>query len=267
MDDRTSNKAHLFPTTRWTQVALAGGAPNTIKREALELLLRRYVPALRSYLLRKKRIPTQYVDDLVQGFIVHKILEKDLIAAATRGRGRFRNFIRTVLDRYVVTEYRQRTTAKRNAGRVVSLDDLAQPVDAPVEESDRVFDVEWARTVLTTTLDHMQATCQFHNRQDVWTLFELRLIKPMLHGEPEIPYSTLVQRLGLRSPSQATNLLTTGKRMFIRTLHLVIGEYADSAEQIDQEIHDLFKILPLSGSYSSSSFEETVADSPSEDDS
>lgn len=266
MDDGVRNRAHFFPTTRWSQLKLVDGQVNSVRREALDKILRTYIPALRSYLLLKKKIPAQYVDDLVQGFITQQIIEKDIIASASQDKGRFRNYIRTILNRYLISEYRRQTTAKRNQGAAIPLDNRVEPVDPSVDDAAHGFDLEWARTVLATALKQMRETCQYSNRNDVWTLFELRLVNPMLYGKREIPYTELIRRLGLRSPSQATSLLTTAKRMFIRTLRSVIGQYAESDPQIDEEIADLFKILPMSGACPPPSHDQAAMRTPATDD-
>ncbi len=245
MADDSNHRVHLFPTTRWSQVEQAANPWNTRTQQALDGLLRTYVPVFRSYLLFKKKIPAQHVDDLVQGFITQQVMEKNVIASARRDKGRFRNYIRVVLDRYVVTEYRRSSAAKRGQGRAAPLDHAADHADPSAQDAAQGFDLAWARAVLACSLEQMQDACRFSNRSNVWAIFELRLVRPILHGQPEIPYRELIQRLGLRSPSQATNLLTTGKRMFIRTLRSVIGQYAGSEEQIDQEIADLFAVLSI----------------------
>ena len=65
----------------------------------------------------------------------------------------------------------------------------------------------------------------------------------MLHDAPPPPYEELVSRFGLTSPSQASNLLVTGKRTFARVLRSLVAEYAKEDADIDQEIADLTEIL------------------------
>jgi hypothetical protein len=80
----------------------------------------------------------------------------------------------------------------------------------------------------------------------VWGIFDARVVTPMLeHSEP-LSYEQLVARMGFTSPAQASNVLVTAKRMFIRIIRGVIGEYELGDEGIDAEIADLR--LLLSGS-------------------
>ena len=54
-----------FPSTQWSLVLCAGHASEDEKRQALEALLRRYLPALRAHLLIAKAAPADQVDDLL----------------------------------------------------------------------------------------------------------------------------------------------------------------------------------------------------------
>src|SRR5437762_6995431 len=91
-----------FPETSWTEVERAGAEGADGPRDALGGLLRRYMPALRARLVIEKGIQADAAGDLLNGFLADKVLERDLVARADRSRGRFRTFLLTALDRYVV---------------------------------------------------------------------------------------------------------------------------------------------------------------------
>jgi hypothetical protein len=48
-----------FPTTHWSLVARAGQDGGDARREALDQLLRRYLPALRAHLIFGRRMPPE----------------------------------------------------------------------------------------------------------------------------------------------------------------------------------------------------------------
>ena len=81
----------------------------------------------------------------------------------------------------------------------------------------------------------------------MWGLFDCRVVRPMLEGAPAPDYRELVDRFGFPSPVQASNALVTAKRMYVRILRAVIGEYADDEREIDSEIADLHRILASGG--------------------
>ena len=77
----------------------------------------------------------------------------------------------------------------------------------------------------------------------MWGVFECRVAEPTLQGSPPADYAELVRRFHLQSPSQASNVLMTGKRMYARALRAVVGEYAEDRQEIESEIEELRQIL------------------------
>ena len=61
-------------------------------------------------------------------------------------------------------------------------------------------------------------------------------------AEP-VSYEELAAKLHLNSPTQAANLLITGKRMYVRLLRQAVGEYEPAETGISEEIVALQKIL------------------------
>jgi len=232
-----------FPTTHWSLVARAGQDAAEAKRQALGELLTRYLPALRAHLLHGKRLPPEDADDLLQEFVAAKILEKELLGRADAELGRFRTFLLISLDRFLIDRFREDGARKRSPGegRLRVLGDEAGQL--PANQPSDAFDLAWARNVIDQTVQVMRAECESSGREDVWGVFECRLLGPMLHGAEPIPYEDLVKRFGLQSPSQASNLLMTAKRVFARALRAVVGEYARESDEIEAEIRELMEVL------------------------
>jgi len=223
-----------FPTTHWSQVALAGLRGEEGRRRALGDLLRRYLPALRAHLVIQCGIPADRADDLLQAFVADKVLEEELIARADRRKGKFRTFLLAALHNFVLDQGRRESARKRSPERAPqSLDGIDPPVlDAP----SRALDVAWAREVLAAAVEGLRAECFGSGRAEVWAVFEARLLGPILGGSAVVPYADLVARLAFRSAAQASNALITAKRQFVRHLRAVIGQYADDESEIDEEI-------------------------------
>ena len=51
------------------------------------------------------------------------------------------------------------------------------------------------------------------------------------------------RQTGASSPLQLSNLLVTGKRMFLRTLRGVIAEYARDEDEVEEELRELKRVL------------------------
>jgi RNA polymerase sigma-70 factor (ECF subfamily) len=247
VSDGSDRNSPGFPTTQWSLVARAGGEDAAGPREALSELLPRYLPALRAHLASKYRRAASQIDDLLQGFVSEKILERDLLQSADRERGRFRSLLLKSLERYVVSVWRHQSAKKRSAESQVSLEATGgehlatTPATAP-----SAFDVAWAKEMLAETLRRMEQECQATGRTDVWGVFEARLVAPILRDEPVVGYDELVEKYKLATPRRATNTLITGKRLFVRTLRAVVGEYTPD-DEIEAEIAGLQEILSLGG--------------------
>lgn len=243
---KARNDFCAFPSTHWTQLARTGGGDTTAQREALETVLSIYWPALLTHLTAIKRISRHRAEDLLQGFIASKVLEQQLISRAERGRGRFRTFILSALDRFVISEFRKEAAKKRAPDALVPLEDREYGIPAK-EDVAREFDVAWAREVLKEALRRMRAECETSERPKLWELFDRRVLQPAFGDTRMPPYDELVTDLGITSPSEAYNLLVTAKRMYARYLEAVVGEYAASQGGIREEIGSLFAILSSTG--------------------
>ncbi|MHC4177759.1 MAG: RNA polymerase sigma factor [Planctomycetota bacterium] len=240
--------AQEFPSTRWSLVARAGHLDAEAKREALGQLLGRYLPALQAHLVYRKRLPPEKADDLVQEFVTSKILEKDLIARADQQLGKFRTLLLTALDRFVKNQFRDEHAKKRapSEGGMVAFDERYEGLPAGQRPSD-AFDVAWARGVVGEALSQMQAECEAEGRQDLWGVFQCRVVGPILEATPPADYRELVERFGFQSPTQASNALTTAKRMYARALRSAVGQYAQDEQEIESEIKELKEILARCG--------------------
>jgi DNA-directed RNA polymerase specialized sigma24 family protein len=232
-----------FPTTHWSLVAQAGRDATEAKQQALGELLVRYLPALRAHLVYGKRLSPEDADDLLQEFVAGKILEKNLVGRADVQLGKFRTFLLTALDHFLIDRIREQSSRKRfpGEGGLHSLGDRADLLKA--EQPCDAFDIAWARNVISETIQLMRGECEASSRMDVWGVFECRLLQPLLNAAEPVEYETMVERFGLQSPSQASNLLITAKRMFARLMRSVVGEYALGNEEIEAEIHDLMEVL------------------------
>jgi RNA polymerase sigma-70 factor (ECF subfamily) len=242
MADETDGGLRPFPPTRWSLVGRANQDDTLARNRALGELLGRYLPALKAHLVFSKRMAPDRTDDLLQGFVSDKVLQDRLISYADPNRGKFRTFLLKALNNYVISVARHDGAQRRSPEKLLDVADF--PDEAQLEDDPaHAFNVAWGREVLAEALRRMQAECQSANRSDIWGIFECRLLNPILNQTEPPPYEALVTRFGFQSPTQACNLLITGKRMFARLLRSVIQEYAADESEIDAEIEDLKRIL------------------------
>jgi RNA polymerase sigma-70 factor (ECF subfamily) len=241
-DDGRSGAA--YPTTQWSLVRAASSPEPGARQAALAQLVRRYAAVLQAHLVRDRALTPDRADDVLQSFLADKVLADRLIDFADPARGRFRTFLATSLDRYLVSQVRAERAQKRGGGKQrVSMDEGLPVVDGRAPAPDQAFDVSWAQQVLADAVNTMQAECLASGRGDVWGVFFGRVLSPLLHGGEQVPYSDLVARHGFVSPSQASNALVTANRMFVRALRKVVGAYTTSDAETEEEIADLRRIL------------------------
>jgi len=256
-----------FPPTHWSLVRRAGaplrsangpekpldsaaGAEgesekdlDAARREALAVLLARYQPALRSYLRVVRRFSAHETDDLLQGFITDQVLAHELLRRADETRGRFRSLLLTCLNNFVASRFR----AKYRRSEEPLDHDAAVSTGVDGASPAAVVEAAWARALVNEVLKAMRDECTQTRRQDVWAVFEGRVLAEVFEQREPVSYEALRRSLNLKSPMQAANLLVTAKRMYARLLRSAVAEYERNAHDIDAEIASLRHILSQSG--------------------
>src|SRR5262249_29217021 len=139
-----------FPMTCWSLVVGASDRAGPAAREALATLCRAYWYPVYAFVRRKGYDPDD-AQDLTQAYFA-RLPEKGVIAAADRRKGRFRAFLRTDCQHFLIDQYRRRR-AREVATVPLSID--ARDAEGhyqiePAEEMtpDRLFDRAWALTLL-----------------------------------------------------------------------------------------------------------------------
>jgi len=230
-----SNASSIFPRTDWAGL----GAAATADTERLDRLIRLYWTPLRIFLVASFPSLKEQADVLLQEFAEDKILKTGWLQRADRQRGQFRDFLKTSLRNFVL----DRLSRAEVKHAPVSLDELKAELPGP-EETAEAFDLTWVRTVLAETLRRMEADCKDPSadqprRGRIWDMFRVRLLEPLFNGAPQAPYGQLVESFGLKSPTDASNMLLSGKRIFKAHLARVIKEYAEQDAATAEEIRAL----------------------------
>jgi DNA-directed RNA polymerase specialized sigma24 family protein len=238
-----AKRSSPFPETRWSLLGRAGAADDAVRREALGELIELYLASLRRFLVRGMRIDRTQADDLLQEFMVAKVIGGNLLSAADPARGRFRNLLIRALRNHTISELRR---AWGDAEPLEPVEDLA-PFPSPEAGFDQLLQCLWARQVLCAAAAEMRRECQGRGRDDVWEVFRRRLADPALHGADPAPYEELVRDLHIATPRAAINLLTTATRMFRRHLVAVVASYAAPGADLDAELRDLGRFVTGDG--------------------
>jgi len=232
-------KPSRFPETRWSLVGRAAASDQLTRQQAIGELLVAYLPGLRAFLIGARRVPADLVDDLLHDFVADKFLAGKLVHHADQGRGKFRNFLLKALNNFVTTRLKREYAARALAAGV---DGSVLAALASYQCDDR-FDQEWLQQVLRDALELMEADCRDRGRLDMWEVFRLRVVDPMLHSVVPADYEQIIGRFDVETPRRAINLLANAKRCFVKHLRAAVGRYVHDDALIDDEIADLREIL------------------------
>jgi len=137
-----------FPGTHWT-VILSSQQDLERRKSAFSQLLGLYWKPLYFY-VRRKGLNIESAKDAVQGFFAH-LLERDFLARLDPGKGRFRAYLRTAIDHYLVNQYEHDSAWKRG-GRVeivpLDFDAAEHTYGSGTGRPEEAFDREWALEVM-----------------------------------------------------------------------------------------------------------------------
>lgn len=233
------SRSSIFPRTDWADLSKAARA----EPAPLDRLIRLYWQPLKIYLLATFPNLREQADLLLQDFAEDKLLQEGWLRKADQNRGRFRDFLKTSLRNFVLN----RLNLREVKNPPVPLEDLEHELPEP-EAASEAFDLAWARAVLSETLRRMEADCKDPaadqpRRRQIWELFRLRLLDPVFDGTPAPAYHELIERFGWTSPTDASNTLLSGKRIFKAHLNEVIKEYAGKDAATAAEVRAIEEFL------------------------
>lgn len=227
MDPTIEGRAS-FPPTAWTLLAgIAGGGSG--RARAIADVGRRYWTPVYVYLRRKGRTEAD-AQDLVQSFFVH-LLEKDLLTRPDRAKGRFRSWLRAVLEHFLANEARIRGAQKKGRGKkIIALDfevaEQAVRAGGDLGAGD-AFDRAWAHDVLSRAF--------------------ARLAKEMEAAGKQPVLATLKKRMGLLSSvdgPEANDVAVHRARKRLRALILEeVGDSVKDPSDATEEVAELFRAL------------------------
>jgi RNA polymerase sigma-70 factor (ECF subfamily) len=215
-------------STVWIELQQAHAGDRSAA-SAQQLILQRYGQAVYRYLLSALRDP-HAAEDLTQEFGLG--LVRGDFRNVQPGRGRFRDYVKTVLF-HLVSRYRkrQRTQAQPLAADSPELPDRAVPPDDP----DREFLENWRNELLARTweaLAQAHATC--------YAVLRFRA------SHPKLPSAQLAQQVGqeLGKPFTADGVRQALHRARALFGNLLLQEVAyslraPSAEELEEELREL----------------------------
>ena len=234
--------AWQFTSTHWSVVLAAGGAVSPAANTALEQLCRIYWPPLYAFVRRRGHSPHD-AQDLTQEFFA-RLIEKDFLQAVDRSKGRFRSFLLAALEHFLSKEWRNAHTQKRGGGfTFVSTDaESAEQhylqVPASTLTPERLFDQQWAVTLLDQTLRRLRAEFVADGKE-AW----FDAIKIFLTGEKRAAsYAELAVTLGT-TEAALKMAVSRMRRRYGGLLRAEIASTVRGPDEVEDELRALFDAL------------------------
>ena len=231
-----------FLTTHWSVVLAAGRSDSTRAQSALARLCQTYWYPLYAYVRRRGHSPHD-AQDLTQEFFA-RLLERHSLACADPNRGRFRSFLLSALDHFLVNEREKARAQKRGGGRTILSLDLAlaeqrydlEPADTATP--DKLFDKHWATALLEEVLNQLEAEYQQTGKAELFAA-----LKQTLTGTRESqPYAVLAASLGMNEAAIKVAVHRLRKR-YRQLLRAEIANIVADPEQAEDELRHLFTAL------------------------
>ncbi|MHC5063227.1 MAG: RNA polymerase sigma factor [Planctomycetota bacterium] len=225
----------VFPSTCWSRIV--GGEAADPDWNALA---QRYWRPVYGYLRRRWRQSNEDAKDAAQAFFVWMI-ESGLMAKADPGRGRFRGFVKTSLQNYMVDEARRQKALKRGGGseiRSMQFDDselLPEISSAEAASPEDVLDAAWRRELVNATLQRLEEEFNQQGQDKYFAVFR----EYFLSDDSSIDYRQLADRHGINT-TQVSNYLRKAKQRYRALLRVSVKETVRSEDDLREELEWLF---------------------------
>jgi RNA polymerase sigma-70 factor (ECF subfamily) len=232
----------MFTTTHWSVVLRVGQEDSTQAMAALEQLCRTYWYPLYAY-VRRRGCTEHDAQDLIQGFFAI-LLKREGLHKVVPGRAKFRSYLLTALNHFLIDEHDRQHAQKRGGGQpVVSLD--AQEAEQcyrlephDTETPEKLFERRWAVTVTESALARLEREYRAAGKPE---LFE-DLYDFLVASDRGRPYAEVAASVGQTEDA----LKKAVQRLRQRYQELVRDEIAQTvstASEIEEELRFLRSVL------------------------
>ena len=230
-----------FATTRWTVVLNAAGTDPARAGDSLAELCQTYWYPLYAY-VRRRGYSAADAEDLTQEFFA-RLLAQNKLAGISREGGKFRSFLLTALNHFLVNEWKRAQAGKRGGGRVIEYDEsvaehryLGEMANTQTPES--VFDQAWALALLETVMKRLR---QEYVAAGKAQLFE-QLRFSLTGEENDASYGELAGGLGL-SENAVKIAIHRLRQRYHKLLREEVADTVTNPEEVEAELRDLLRAM------------------------
>ena len=240
----TDRSGSLFATTHWTLIVETARGSDTEAVHALSELVKIYWQPLYRYARRKGK-SKEDAEDLVQSFMLH-IIEDETLNSANRDKGRFRSFLLTCFNNWMINKWRDANRQKRGGGEaILSFDwecaETGLQLEAPDEKTPaHHFDREWALALLAKVLGDLENASHSEGSFE-----QFQQLKPYLTVDSDkISYNEISEKLGVSSAALRVAVHRLRKR-YRDLLTAEILKTLASPDGLEEELQSLFSALSV----------------------
>jgi RNA polymerase sigma factor (sigma-70 family) len=230
-----------FATTHWSLVLAAGQRALPESDRALAALCQAYGGAV--YVFVRRQVGDLHeAQDLTQAFFA-QLLEKNLVAFAEPGRGRFRSFLLTSVRNVLLNEWDRQKKHKRGGGKKPLSLDFQQhdsnyslePTDAMTPE--RLYERQWALGLLDLVMTRLRAEFAKAGKERIFDGS-----KGALSGSNLESLAEIARQLGITENAAKVAAYRLRKR-YRKLLRTEVAQTLADPREIDDEIRHLFEAL------------------------
>jgi RNA polymerase sigma-70 factor (ECF subfamily) len=235
-----------FQTTVWKEISRIKSASQEDRKNTVNNLIESYWKPVYCY-LRRKGHDNESAKDITQSFLMDIVLGRELFMQAEKKKGRFRTFLLTALDRYLVDLHRKDNAQKRSPSESLrSLDtaELSRQISSNSSlDPQQVFNYVWASELLKKALNTIKTKYLHRKKENHWEIFYERVIKPITDNSQEVSLSDICLRYGIENEAKASEIIYRVKLEFRDCIRNCLRSYVNSDSEVEEEFNDMFRIL------------------------
>ncbi len=241
-----------FLTTHWSLIEDVSASDDEKNRALVSLLLKKYWKPVYCY-LRQKNYDNEKAKDLTQGFFNEVVLGRALIQKADQSKGRFRTFLLTALNRYLISVREYETARKRiPQHKLVSLDlvdpsELTESISKSTPED--AFNYAWVSSMVEEVLREVETKCHDQGQTVYWLVFQNRVLQPIMERTKPPSLGEICKKYGIEDGIKASSMILTVKRRFRATLKKCLRNSVTSDEEEMDELREIMQFFPKSMLY------------------
>ncbi len=205
-----------------------------VGQQALAELCQRYWPPVYAYVRRKGHSPDDAAE-LTQDFFAG-LLASDALADVERGHGRFRGYLKTIIDRRLIDRRRLEGAQKRGAAHeTISFDGLI--AEAEYEQIDdtsspeEAFDLAWALVIRDRAMARLERYYDIDRRRSRWEHLSRFALEDPEPGD----YTRIAELLDVRE-SAVRWAVTRMRKKLMDFAREEVADTVQDADRLDDEL-------------------------------